>query len=130
MGYKIVFLSFEEAKKRIKQYTYGLAYLFSEILLGKTETIENQICWEDCIEARFFSEQEELHIFDYNGERKAVCVKDEEKENKFEYIYEKRYKLNEYFRKNGYQYFKVKEYIGCDEDGQAVIELTRLVGLE
>lgn len=130
MGYQITSLSFEEAKERAEQYTYGLVYLFSEILLGKTENIKDKICWEDCMEARFFSEQGELHIFDYNGERRAVCVEDGTETGKFEIALDKSYPLAKEFEKIGYHSFKVREYLEGDADGQAVIVLTRLVELE
>lgn len=130
MGYQVTPLSFEEAKEKAEQYPYGLVYLFSEILLGETGIIKDKICWEDCMEARFFSEEGEIHIFDYNGERKAVCVEDKAKEDNFEGVFEKNYELAGKFKQTGYQFFKVKEYLGCDEDGQAVVLLTRLAGLE
>lgn len=131
MGYQIMNCSLEEAKKKAEQYLYGLVYLFDEILLGKIESIKNKICWENCIEARFFSEQGELHIFDYNGEKRAVCVEEKaDTENKQSDINDKYYNLSKKFQTNEFHAFRVREYLGCDEDGQVKVMLTRLVGLE
>lgn len=130
MGYQVRDISLEEAKQRAEQYSYGLVYLFDEILLGKTEKIKHQICWEDCMEARFFSEQGELHIFDYNGEKKAVCVEENAEADSNKSVFEKSYPLAGKFQKDGYHTFQVKEYLGCDEDGQVTVLLTRLAGLE
>lgn len=142
MGYQVTDLSLEEAKQKAEQYPFGLVYLFDQILLGKTEKIKHQICWEDCMEARFFSKQGELHIFDYNGERKAVCVEENDKTDSYQSVFEKSYPLAKEFpsqsrfqsqlpsQKDDYKTFQVKEYLGCDEDGQVVVLLTRLAGLE
>lgn len=130
MGYQVTDISLEAVKEKAEQYPYGLVYLFDEILLGKTEMIKDKICWEDCMEARFFSEQGELHLFDYNGERKAVCVEEDTEEKSRQTSLIKSYPLAAKFRKEGFEKFKVKEYLGCDEDGQAEVLLTRLAGLE
>lgn len=130
MGYRVKEISLEEAKKKAEQYPYGLVYLFDKILLGKMEIIKERICWENCIEARFFSKQEELHIFDYNGEERAVCVEDTEEIEQYQISFERSYPLSETFGKQIFHTFQVKEYLGCDEDGQVRVLLTRLVGLK
>ena len=130
MGYQVKEISLEEAKRKAEQYVYGLVYLLDEVLLGKIETIKEKICWEDCIEARFFSEQGELHIFDYNGEERAVCVEETEETESYQSSLERTYPLAEKFGKQRFHTFQVKEYLGCDEDGQVTVLLTRLVGLK
>ena len=124
-------IAMEEAKTRINEFDYGLVYLFGQILLGRTEKIKEKINWEECIEARFFSKEKELHIFDYNGMKRAVCITDTDDESGESYPYiEKRVTLDKKFqRESGFEYYKKREYITYDEDGQAVVYLTRMAEL-
>ena len=128
-GYRKQSIPIEEAKQQIDQYRFGLVYQLEKILLGEVEKIRSEIVWEECLEARFFSEEKELHIFDYNGKYIAVCIEDQEGSR--ESILEgKLIKLsNQFHKQSGFDAYKVKKYIHYDEDGQAVIELTRLMGL-
>lgn len=133
-GYRKQSIPIDEAKQIIGQYQFGLVYQLEKILLGTVEKIQSEIVWEECLEARFFSEEKELHIFDYNGTYRAVCVEDEEKSNEeksSKYVLEgKQIKLSSQFHEqSGFDFYKVKKYISYDEDGQAVVELTRLTGL-
>lgn len=127
MKYETQRLSIEEAKSSIDQYTYGLVYLFGEILLGITEEIKDRINWNECIEARFFSNDKELHLFDYNGEQRAILVKDVEEADEEYEIIDKKCPLARQFQ--NYEQYKIRQYISYDEDGQAFVELTRLVEL-
>ena len=68
-----------------------------------------------------------LHIFEYNGELKAVEIVDEDDNAKDTII--KKYTLNTRFNKIG-RVVVVQEYLNFDEDGQAFVELTRLTGIE
>ena len=81
--------------------------------------------WEECTEARFFSEDKELHFFDVDGKKQAVAVSDED--GKDELV--KEYEIAGKFGSIGSSVF-VKEYIGYDEDGQANVVLTRLQGIK
>ncbi|MBQ8639961.1 MAG: hypothetical protein IJ468_12415 [Lachnospiraceae bacterium] len=128
MAYKKQFLSIEEAKKQINGFQYALVYQLESVLLGSIDQMSDQIIWEECIEARFFSQEHELHIFEFNGEYRAVLVSDDGKQE-CESIVRCR-KLEDRYRKLGWSELLVKEYIGFDEDGQAYTALTRLVGLQ
>src|SRR5699024_11548656 len=75
-GYKKQSIPIEEKKQQIDQYRCELVYQLEKILLGEVEKIRSEIVWEECLEARFFSEEKELHIFDYNGKYRAVCIED------------------------------------------------------
>ena len=124
MGYSVQKVAYEEAQRRAAEYEYALVYEISELLLGRTDSLP-QIHWEECMEARFFSENRELHLYERNGQMEAVEISDADEEESVV----KRYALCAKFRSAG-RFLKVKEYIRYDEDGQACVALTRLCGIE
>ena len=124
MSYEIKRMSTEEARPHIPDYEYALIYLISEIILTKTDCI-SEINSEECTEARFFSEEKELHFFRRDGQMQAVEVRD--KDEKDEIV--KTYDLANKSQAAG-KIIKVKQYIDYDKDGQANIALTRLTGIE
>lgn len=124
MGYKILEIEPEKAYESIGNYKYALVYMISQLKLSKTEDL-GEIDWEECLEARFFSEDKELHIFDVEGEKKAVEVCDDGQED----VVEKRYQLDNQFKNLGTAVV-VQEYLSYDEDGQIKVEVTRLKGIE
>ena len=77
MSYKLEKLEFSKACEKISEYQYALLYMISEVILNKTELL-GEINWEECTEARFFSEDKELHFFDVDGKKQAVAVSDED----------------------------------------------------
>ena len=134
-------------------FRYVLAYLISELRLipfeqWKTEDLD------ECLEARFFGETSELHVFREEDTWMAVVVKEiadteiesalkqgdedssENEVKSYAYI-DRSYKL----RGNCAKAFSdkaaasiageviVREYIDYDEDGQVVTVKTRLVDL-
>lgn len=120
MAYKCVEVTTDELDKKVKEYEYALLHMISEQKFCRIEELP-ETDWRECIEARFFSEQGELHVFDADGERKAVAVEDDGDS----LVYEKMYRLDGKYRKLG-KYIAVQEYLNYDEDGQLVVELTRL----
>lgn len=120
MAYKCEEVTTDELDKKVKEYEYALLHMISEQKFCKVEELP-ETDWGECIEARFFSEQGELHVFDADGERKAVAVEDDGDG----LVYEKMYQLDGKYRKLG-EYIVVQEYLKYDEDGQLVVELTRL----
>lgn len=123
MAYEIKRMNPEEARTYIQDYEYALLYMVSEMILTETVSL-SEINWEECVEARFFSEEKELHFFRQDDRMRAVEVKD--KDGRDEIV--KSYDLANKFQKTGRQ-VKVKQYIDYDKDGQANIVLTRLSGI-
>ena len=123
MAYEIKRMNPEEARTYIQDYEYALRYMVSEMILTETVSL-SEINWEECVEARFFSEEKELHFFRQDDRMRAVEVKD--KDGRDEIV--KSYDLANKFQKTGRQ-VKVKQYIDYDKDGQANIVLTRLSGI-
>ncbi len=124
MGYTISNIEFETMEKQILQYEYALLYMISEIYLCKTKELK-EIDWEECQEARFFSDDKEMHYFmDEEGKFKVVSVVDTDKND----IYVKSYKLAKRFQKYG-KTLQVKEHLAYDEDGQMYVALTCLQGI-
>ena len=124
MGYKIAELKPEKAYESFRNYEYALIYMISRLKLCKTEELE-EINWEECLEARFFSSDKELHIFEVEGEKKAVEVQDDGNED----MLEKKFQLDNKFISVG-KHVLVQEYLAYDNDGQVRGELTRLKGIE
>ncbi|MBQ9887296.1 MAG: hypothetical protein IJM37_10645 [Lachnospiraceae bacterium] len=105
----------------IDEYEYALIYLLSEIRLLKVCELTD-INWDECYEARFFSQNKERHVFTIDGVLQAIDVEDDDIE---ENIVIKKYELNK-----GDKYLIVQEYLEYDEDGQVKVKLTRLRGVE
>ncbi len=124
MDCQVIKIEIEKACEMIKDYSYALVYMISDIYLCKTEQLP-LIDWEECLEARFFSEDGELHIYEEDGEYKARQIIDEGQGNSII----KKYQLNNKFKNVG-NYLYVQQYLDYDKDGQAVVALTRLKGIE
>ena len=103
------------------KFPYAIIYTNSGIKLGKTSDIwKNDNCSFN--EARFFKEDEEIHIFRYSDEMSAIRTK----ENGSNYI-EKKYALQDLF---GSGTVTVREYLDIDDDGQTFVSATALAGVE
>ena len=123
MGYLATPVTLQEAWASVYDYTYALLYKISEIRLCKTaELTETDL--DECMEARFFSDSMELHLFEYQDEMRAVRVSDTDEKD----IVIKEYELDSRFRTVG-NVLLVQEYIEYDTDGQAFAGLTRLKGV-
>ena len=124
MSYKFEKMEFSKACAAIPENEYALLYMISEVVLTKTDSIV-EINWEECIEARFFSADKELHFFEVDGEMQAAEVSDGDGQDEVV----KEYELAGKFQDIG-KTVLVKEYIDYDEDGQANVVLTRLQGIK
>lgn len=122
-GYTREKISVQEAINHISEYDYALIYNISSMKLCKTEKLTDFDIGE-CLEARFFSGQQELHIFDGEEGKEAIIIHDSDPE----YIITKKYELANKYQTEG-KYILVNEYISYDEDGQLFIEHTRLKGI-
>lgn len=123
MGYQIKKIKFSEAQSEILKYEYALVYLMSKRLLLPVSSLP-EIAWDECIDARFFSDDGELHIYEEDGQLSAVQVSDSGKED----MVVKKYKLAKRFSDLGNTLI-VQEYLEADEDGQMQVKLTRLKGI-
>jgi hypothetical protein len=116
-------IDLQEAYQSVKDYTYALLYMISQRILCKTEELP-MIDWEECQEARFFSEEKELHIFEDEEGMRAIIVYDTDQED----IMVKEYELDNMFVSLG-KTVLVQEYLAYDDSGQVSVELTRLKGI-
>ena len=113
-----------ELEKITEKFEYGVFYNLSSIqLLAAPEA--GKIDWDECYEARFFSKDKELHIFEKGGEKRALFVEDEEGDE----TVIKSFVLSKKFENVG-KSILVKEYLQYDEDGQACVALSRLCGVQ
>lgn len=115
----------EDFKREIEKYPYALLYYLSEVKLTECAKLVGEIDFSQLLEARFFGEQGELHIFRDEEQLRAVEVKET---GKTDYI-EKKVILGKNFQEAG-RYLRVRKYVDYDEDGQAFIALTRLHRIE
>lgn len=123
MEYKIKHVEPKEAKKQAAFYEYALLYMISEIVLCRTESLVD-INWDECQEARFFSEEKELHVFETESGMDAVEISDGDSQD----IVIKEYLLDSRFS-GIWHSILVQEYLEYDEDGQAYVANTRLRGI-
>ena len=65
-------LTMEEAKVSLGNYDFAIVHMISQMQYGEMDSII--VNWEELLEMRAFKEKEELHIFERNGETKAVHV--------------------------------------------------------
>lgn len=124
MAYKITELEASRALENRANYKYALVYMLSEVILCRTEQLK-EADFRECTEARFFSPEGELHIFETEDGMQAVEVTDDGMED----CLLKKYELAPKFSEAG-TVLVVQEYLDYDEDGQAVVGLTRLRDLE
>jgi len=123
MGYNIRQIGLAEARAQSTSYSYALLYMISGVKLCRAEGI-GQIDWEECQEARFFSEGRELHVFEGEDGMKAVEVTDADGNG----VIIKEFLLDNRFSSVGSSVL-VQEYLEYDEDGQAYVANTRLKGI-
>ncbi len=123
MGYDIKEIAIEDVDKRTGQYSYALMHMMSSVYFGKASDIT--INWEELLEARFFSENKEMHIFKCGNQWKAVELSDTEDSE----VIVKNYEIAAQYKNIGRQ-IRVKEYLAEDEDGQVYVKYTRLCGVE
>ena len=113
-----------EFKELLTGYAYGLLYELSEV--NVVDWVKgNEINFDQLLEARLFSEEKELHIFENEGEWQAVEVTETPEA---EYLQED-VALSKKFQTQGKK-LSVKKYLDYDEDGQAYVVLTHLCGMK
>ena len=127
MGYKTEFPGIEKALEMVKEFNWALLYRISSVRLCKAEAIEAKD-WEECIEARIFREDAELHIFPQ--ENRAVLVSDTDEKAQDLVIQDQDYKLGGRFARHGSSRFTVRRYLEADDDGQLNVMLTRLMSVK
>ena len=133
MKYQLQCWDAEEAKGKINDYPYALVYELSTVYFGETKDM-GDLDWDECTDARFFSESEELHFFLKDDQWRVVQVTDQATgtganggtgADHIDYIY----RLTGLFSGVGHS-VKVRKYLSEDDDGQKFVELTRLAGIE
>lgn len=123
MGYRAEKVDMPISVGQIQEFEYALLYGISDVKLARTEELEG-IDWEECREARFFSKDRELHVFEVGDGQQAVLVSDDNEEDRIV----KQYEMAPRFRGIG-RVLDVVEYLIYDEDGQMRVGLTRLAGV-
>lgn len=121
--------SFDEAKERLSGYEYALLYMISELRFCRIEEL-GTVDWTQCMEARFFSDNAELHLFERSGSMIAVELSDGDEKDWNDRSYELNLSVlkGSSSLKNARR-ITVREYFAEDEDGQMTIDAVRLAAL-
>lgn len=115
-------ISMNGIEKRFAEYSFAVLYELSDILLAEASSVTRLP--SECYEARFFSENGELHIFETETSRKAVEIRDDGTD-----CIDACYELDGRFRSLGRK-LTIRKNLAVDEDGQSYIANTRLIGIE
>lgn len=113
-------LSLEDTKNKVPSYDYGLIYYMSSMVFDRISNIYD-IDWEECLEAYFFNEKGQLHI--YREDDVLTAREFVETENLT--VVEKKYELANSFKGLGSSVV-VREYLEPDEDGQMYVAYKRM----
>ena len=123
--------SAKEAIETEKEYTYkyALIYLMSEVYLG--ENNRSDLPFDEILEARFFDESGELHIYNEEDCWYRSEIRDDEEENTeiHKEIYPVSGEIFHEQEENGPIRLEVWKYLNYDEDGQIYVERTRGAGI-
>ena len=125
-------MNFDDAKARIGEYDFAIIFEFSRKFFGEQNNLQ-EINWDECVEARFFSMEKELYFYrdDETDELTAVCTEDEPSDKDAENSGIMRYELPKNNRLPGNRrVLLVREYFSYDEDGQLLITGRRPAGVE
>ena len=122
MGAKVRLIGINEAKESSRCMKYAVGHFISDFKVGTPEEI-GAFDKGDCIEARFFSIDKEIHVFRENDE--LICTESIDDGT----FYDADYELENRFRSTG-KYVVVRNYLVIDEDGQCIVSGTRLVEIK
>ncbi|MCM1540822.1 MAG: hypothetical protein NC121_06115 [Blautia sp.] len=123
MSYTAERMDAGKALEHIGEYPYALVYGMSGITFCRTADLKEPD-WDECLEARFFGEDKEMHLYGEEGEWRAVRVTGTMDED----CLVRKYALQDRYFGPG-KYLCVCEHLEYDEDGQASVALTRLMGI-
>lgn len=126
MTYSIQKTDAQSAIAHAKEYTYALVYMMSRMILCRTKDLP-QLDWAECLEARFFDADGELHIYEEDGYLQAVKIADKTEQDPYSCLTRK-YQLADRYHPTGHLLY-VREYLDYDEHGQVYVSLTRLAGI-
>ncbi|MDM8201576.1 hypothetical protein [Allofournierella massiliensis] len=112
-------LTAEQALLKGKELPFVFARCLSKVKFGtNTEQLEP----EEILEARFFDSSQEIRLFRRQGQLEAACLTQEPTDDCLEEEYE--IANQELFG----QSFTISKYLKEDDDGQTIVEATRLTG--
>ena len=120
MGSNVRLIEKDEAKTIIKDMSYAIGQFISEFEMGTPDEV-GDFDSDDCIEARYFNKDKEIHVFRNDDELCCREISDTDKE-----FVDTEYELAKCFRSHG-KSIVVREYLDVDEDGQCYVTGSRLV---
>lgn len=124
MSYMVEKVGIDKVLECISQYRYALVYMTDGIVFKDTAEMKN-IEWDECLEARFFDADRELHVYEEDG---GLCAVETRKTSDDDCLV-KKYELQKHYF-GGNKCLCVCEHLDYDKDGQAFVAVTRLAGIE
>lgn len=122
MSAEVKTINIDEAKKESQKMKFAIGHFISDFKVGKPNEI-GAFDKGDCLEARFFSKDKEIHVFRENDE--LICIESKDGGT----FYDTEYEMENRFRLAG-KYVVVRTYLDIDEDGQCIVSGTRLVEIK
>ena len=116
-------ITLDEAKSQFAHLKFALIYEISNVILERLENI-TEINWDECIEAYFFDNDTQIHIFDTEDGLQAVCFRESSDAESID----KEYDLSGRYQNIGKR-IKKREYLDYDDDGQVYVSYTRLIDI-
>ena len=118
-------MNYANALNEISNYKYALLYKFSELRLCMANEV-SKADFDECMEARFFSKNGEIHLFPQE-ELAYKIVDTEEKPNvsDIKYTLKLNHVVSDTLSSNKTT-LVVRRYLSVDDDGQTYIAKTRL----
>ena len=123
MGALFKRLDAEDALEHIKNTKYAIGQFISSYEVGSADSI-CRMDMTDCIEARYFTDDREVHVFRSGDQMVYIEVSDGDSQ-----YYDEEYEIEEKFEGVG-KYVVVRNYVNTDDDGQCCITGKRLVCLK
>lgn len=117
-------------------YKYCLIYYLNDLVFGDIDKIDG-IDKEILIEAFFFNDNKELHIFkgydfedcDCENDGFKLIITTDDGSDSFTEEFALKNRLGNNLIKNDYKKLKIINYLGYEDDGQAYIKYTSLKGV-
>ena len=114
--------AFDQAALEQEGYQHYLIYFLSRVETGDVKELDVNDLKEDMVEAYFFNERSQLHLFRYQGDWQAVICEAEEGDDSFD---ETQLLMSSDYGES----MRIRHFFTFDEDGQASVQYSKLCEL-
>ena len=103
-------------------YRHYLIYFLDRVETGMVEELDLSQTADDVLEAYFFSENKQLHVFRYQNQVQAVVCEQEDQDDTFD---ETQLLMSSQYGES----IRIRHFFTYDDDGQASVIYTKLCEL-